>query len=84
MKSKKELIQRRLKIIIGQVEGISKMIDNESECVDIINQMKAIKNSFATLSGEIVEASLEKCTSNQIFQKDIDKILSIVKTFSKF
>ena len=37
---------RRIK---GQLEGIERMIDDEKYCIDILNQMKAIKNALTSV-----------------------------------
>ena len=37
---------RRIK---GQLEGIERMINEEKYCIDILNQMKAIKNALTSL-----------------------------------
>jgi DNA-binding FrmR family transcriptional regulator len=35
--------------IEGQVRGILKMIEQEKYCIDILNQIKAVKNSLSTV-----------------------------------
>ena len=38
-----------LKRIEGQVSGIIKMIENKKYCIDILNQVKAVKNSISSV-----------------------------------
>jgi len=54
-------IQARLKRIEGQARGIQKMVDDGRECVDILNQLAAIKAAVNGLSGELLEAYLLHC-----------------------
>lgn len=51
----------RLKRIEGQAKGIQKMIDEGRECVDVINQVAALKAAVNSVSGEMLEAFAIKC-----------------------
>lgn len=44
MNHKEQLIN--LKKIEGQVRGLQSMIDDEKYCIDILNQLKAVKNAL--------------------------------------
>jgi DNA-binding FrmR family transcriptional regulator len=37
--------------IEGQVRGIQRMIEEEKYCIDILNQIKAVKNSISSVEG---------------------------------
>ena len=39
-----------LRRIEGQLRGIAKMVEDEKYCVDILNQIKAVRNSLATVA----------------------------------
>jgi DNA-binding FrmR family transcriptional regulator len=41
-----------LKRIEGQVRGVQGMIEEGQYCVDILNQIKALKNSIITVEGK--------------------------------
>ena len=49
MKLEKEATIKRLNRIEGQVRGIAKMIDEERYCMDILQQMQAIKSDCLIL-----------------------------------
>ena len=40
--------------IEGQIRGIERMIDNGEYCIDILNQLKATKNSLTSVEGKIL------------------------------
>ena len=40
---------RRIK---GQLEGIERMINDEKYCIDILNQMKAVKNALTSVEAK--------------------------------
>ena len=55
---KKDLISR-LNRIEGQVRGISKMIEDDRYCGDILIQLSAINSSIKSLSLKILEKHLK-------------------------
>lgn len=54
-------IRARLKRIEGQAKGVQKMVDEGRDCVDILNQLAAIKAAVNGLSGELLEAYALRC-----------------------
>lgn len=59
--SKKKSIQRRLRIIEGQVKGLSSMVEEERYCVEILTQVAAIQEALRGASREIFQNHLETC-----------------------
>jgi DNA-binding FrmR family transcriptional regulator len=54
-------ISQRLNNITGQIEGIRKMVDNESDCVQVLTQLKAIKSAIGSVMDTVVEEQFESC-----------------------
>ena len=71
---------RRIK---GQVGGIEKMIEKGDYCIDILNQIKAVKNSITTVEGKILKKHLEECIKESLtgnnFATKVDEIVKILK-----
>jgi len=57
----REDIVGRLQRIEGQARGIQKMIDDGRECIDVLNQVAAIKAAVNALSGEMLETFALHC-----------------------
>lgn len=57
MKNHEELINN----IIGQLNGIKKMMELDRQCSDIIIQLKAVKSSVNSLSTKFINESLMNC-----------------------
>lgn len=55
-----ELIDR-LRKIEGQAKGIQRMIDEGRECLDVINQLAAVKAAVNAVSGHLIEAYALRC-----------------------
>ena len=72
---------RRIK---GQLEGIERMINDEKYCIDILNQIKAIKNALTSVEAKILETHLKECVkdslgTSQDNQAKIDEIINVLK-----
>ena len=55
-----------IKRIEGQIRGIAKMIEDEKYCIDILNQIKAVRNSLTTVEGKIVKTHLKECVKDAL------------------
>ena len=69
--------------IEGQVRGVEKMITNGEYCIDILNQIKAIKNSLISVEGKILKKHLQECIKESslgdIFDDKVDEIVKVLK-----
>ena len=55
-----------LRRIEGQVRGVQNMIEEGKYCVDILNQIKALKNSLITVEGKILKTHLRECIKGSL------------------
>lgn len=51
----------RLKRVEGQAKGIQRMIDEGRDCVDVMNQLSAVRAAITSLSAEMLEAFALRC-----------------------
>ena len=70
--------------IEGQVRGILKMIEQEKYCIDILNQIKAVKNSLSTVESKILKTHLKMCVQdtfqdNGNFDDKVEEIIKVLK-----
>ena len=72
-----------IKRIEGQIRGIAKMIEDEKYCIDILNQLKAAKNSLTTVEGKILKTHIEDCVKESLsgheFEEKVDEIIKTLK-----
>lgn len=54
-------IKARLNRISGQVNGVGKMIDEDRYCLDILNQIAAVRSALDALGVELLTNHLECC-----------------------
>jgi DNA-binding FrmR family transcriptional regulator len=55
---------RRINRIAGQVAGIKKMMDDDRYCVDILNQIAAVRSALDQLGVRLLTGHLESCVLN--------------------
>lgn len=82
----KKLIINRLNRISGQINGISKMVENDAYCNDLLIQLSAVENSVKSLSTLILEKHLYTCVPKELENGDyetIDELISLFKRFNK-
>lgn len=87
MKADKVKINRLLKTAAGQIEGITRMVDENRYCIDISNQLMAVQSILKKANNEILKAHMEMCvkeaftTGNE--KEKIDEIINIIEKMSK-
>lgn len=76
-------IEQRINIIIGQLEGIKKMLNEKNKtCFDSVVQLKAVKSSVSSLMDKILEEEFEICFEKQC-PASKDNLKKIVSEFIK-
>lgn len=51
----------RVKRIAGQVAGIERMLEDKRYCVDILNQISAVRSALDAMGVELLTRHLEMC-----------------------
>ena len=70
MKLEKETTIKRLNRIEGQVRGIVRMIEDERYCIEILQQMQAVKSAFAKVEDAILKDHSATCVEKAIASGD--------------
>ncbi|WP_458402198.1 metal-sensitive transcriptional regulator [Candidatus Avelusimicrobium sp.] len=75
----------RLNRVIGQLEGIKKMIDEQRYCPEILIQLKAVRSAIISVEKNILSTHLEKCVADSFDNKNTaqEKIAEIKELFNK-
>ena len=73
-------INRRLKIIEGQVRGIQKMVEDEKYCIDIITQSIAIKQALSSVENLLLNKHLSTHVISQMRSGDEKKAIKEIMT----
>lgn len=79
----KEKAQKRLNIIKGQLSGLSKMIDDDEYCIDLLNQSLAIQNSLKSLDAVLFERHLSTHVAHQFHDEPKKATTELVTLFKR-
>lgn len=78
----KKSLENRINRIIGQLNGIKGMIDEDKYCVDILMQCSAVVKAFEALERLIFESHFKGCVARDIKEgkeEVIDETLLIIE-----
>lgn len=56
----------RLSRIEGQVRGVSRMVEEERYCIDVLTQLRAIKAALNKVENEILKDHADHCVADAI------------------
>jgi len=73
-------IKKRFNRIKGQLNGLEKMIDQKKDCLEILNQVSAIRSAIDSL-GTIILNQETSCL--KIKKRERDKLNALLKRFVK-
>jgi CsoR family transcriptional regulator, copper-sensing transcriptional repressor len=65
-----EAALKRLKRIEGQVRGLTKMVEEERYCMDVLMQIAAVQQALRGVSRELMHKHLEHCVHDAVARGD--------------
>lgn len=78
-------IHRRLSKVIGQVQAIDRMIEEDIPCEDILTQVSAAKSALNRVGKLILEEHIKHCVKDGLADGDVDKTLEqFAKAMDRF
>ena len=90
MDDQTQQISNRLKSIEGHVRGVTKMIESDAYCIDIVNQIQAIQAALQKVSSLVLDQHLHTCVTTAIRgdnpnerERVIGEIMDVFNTKSK-
>ena len=80
-----ENLHNRLSRIIGQIQAIDRMIDQDVPCEDVLSQINAEKSALHKAGQVVLEGHLKHCVRDGIEHGDADKTIeSFAKAVERF
>lgn len=78
----------RLNKIAGQINGVIKMIEDKRYCIDILQQLSAVKSAINSLQANLLETHLTNCVKeafklkkNSEIEEKINELKEIFKKY---
>ena len=80
-------LQLRLKKVVGQLNGIQKMLAEDVPCEDILTQLNAVNGALHKISFMVLDGHLRHCVREGIERGDADETIEsfaeALENFSK-
>ncbi len=80
-------VDGRLKRIEGQVRGVARMVEEQRYCIDVIQQLTAVRRAIDEVSLKIMKGHINHCVSEAIQKRQgaqkIDELMETIHRFVK-
>jgi CsoR family transcriptional regulator, copper-sensing transcriptional repressor len=77
-------LHRRLKKIIGQVQAIDRMVDEDVPCEDVLSQISAAKSALNKAGQVVLEGHINHCIRDAVQNGDTEEIENFTKAIERF
>ena len=78
-------LHRRLARILGQIQAIDRMIDEDIPCEDILSQISAAKSALNKVGQVVLEGHIKHCVRDGLEHGDVDKTIdNFTKAVERF
>lgn len=83
----KKSVSKRLSRIEGQVRGLSRMIEEDRYCIDLVTQIAAVKAALRKVEEEVLRDHVAHCVEGAIASGDADeqrrKVAELMDVFGR-
>ena len=76
-------LKKRLNRIAGQINGVSKMIDENRYCGDVLIQIAAIENALKEVGYIVLKDHMLTCVSDDIKNNDFSSLEEAIEITKK-
>lgn len=80
----KKALYTRLNKIIGQMNGVKRMVEEDRYCEDIITQLSAVDKSVKSLVALLLEKYMHGCLVDSVRGGDMRVVDEIIELFKRF
>jgi CsoR family transcriptional regulator, copper-sensing transcriptional repressor len=81
--AKKKQINR-ISRLIGHLEKVKNMIENDEDCSDVLIQLSACKGAITSLGKDIMNEHMEHCIAHALEDGDTNALDSFKEAMKKF
>jgi DNA-binding FrmR family transcriptional regulator len=78
----------RLARIEGQVRGVARMVQEQSYCIDVLNQIQAVKAALKKVEQQVLKDHAAHCVAHAIKTRDAkdqtEKFNELVELFGRY
>lgn len=74
----KQQYQARLRRIEGQVRGLQRMIDDDTYCIDVLQQIAAVNGALRNVAIGLLDEHIAHCVTNAAADGDAEHTRAMV------
>lgn len=67
---RKDVLQKRLRRIEGQIRGLQRMVDADTYCIDVLTQVSAATRALQSVAVELLDEHLRHCVADAVRSDD--------------
>lgn len=79
----KQAMIQRMNRIEGQIRGITRMIDEDVYCDDILHQFLSVESAINGVKKQLLEAHVKSCVVEQIQDGQLEVVDELMTTIRK-
>jgi CsoR family transcriptional regulator, copper-sensing transcriptional repressor len=83
-KTDKDALLKRLARIEGQVRGVSRMVEDERYCIDVLTQIGAIEAALDKVALGLIDDHTRHCVMNADGEDQTEKVDELVAALGRF
>ncbi len=83
---RQEKMQARLNRIEGQVRGVSRMLEEQRPCIEVLQQLASVQAALRGVTKDVLRNYLERCATDAIRSGDssvYDELMEAIYKFAK-
>ena len=80
----KKAILNRMSRIIGHMESVKKMVENDRDCTDVLIQIAAVNSALQGVSRAVLKEHMSTCIVEAVQENDMDALDDLNKAIDTF
>ncbi len=77
-------MQSRLRRIEGQVRGVSRMVEEQRPCIEVLQQLASVQAALKGVTKDVLRNYLERCATDAIKSGDTQVYDELMEAIYKF
>lgn len=77
-------MQSRLSRIEGQVRGVSRMVEEQRPCIEVLQQLASVQAALKGVTKDVLRNYLERCATDSIKSGDTKVYDELMEAIYKF
>ena len=80
----KKSVLNRMSRIIGHMESVKKMVENDRDCTDVLIQLSAVSSALQGVSRAVLKEHMSTCIVEAVQEDDMEALQELNDAIDKF